>query len=80
MFTKLEIKTEKIWEFSCAAAGWVSNIVNAVAQVTAVVQVWSLTQVLPYAEGAAKKITRISLLPFNINIFRKNNYVFLKEI
>ena len=43
-------------EFVCGSAGEGSSIVTAVAQVAAVVQVWSLTQELPHAECMAKKV------------------------
>ena len=46
----------KILEFPGGSAREGSSIVIAVARVTVVAQVWPLTQALPYAMGAAKKI------------------------
>ena len=42
-------------EFSCDAGGLRSDVVTAVAWVTALVRVRSLAQELPHATGTAKK-------------------------
>ena len=51
-------RIEKLQKFLCGTTDWGSGIVTAEAQVTAVVQVWSLAWELPHAVGMVKERER----------------------
>ena len=51
-------KNASPWEFPCGTAGEGSGTLMAVAQVTAVVQVWSLAQEHTQATGTARKTNK----------------------
>ena len=58
MFNRLKKKNKIALKFPCGVTGHRSDVVTAAAQVTAMAQIQSLGQELPYAAGVAKNKTK----------------------